>query len=167
MFRDRLVLQTFAGTQFMKAFNTWYYSFSPAVAAHVSNSPALASVFRALIYPLIGILQVAAAAYAIFGFNAELGVTVAGLVASSLIGLVYHTPWITPLLIALKKKRGFQMKMRYFAPFACAWIISLILIGLAGLLTVPTLMMVASAAFVLLSLGLSAVVAATLIARKA
>jgi len=150
----------------MKAFNAWYYSFSPGVANVVSNSPSLAFIVRALIYPLIGILQAATAVYALFRFNPELGVTITGLLASSLIGLVYHTPWITPLLIAAKKKRGFEMKMRYIAPFIGAWIISLILIGIAGILLVPTLMMVASAAFVLLSLGLSATGAATLIARK-
>ena len=165
-FRDNLVLKTFAGTEFMKAFNAWYYSFSPGVASVVSNSPSLAFIVRALIYPLIGILQAATAVYALFRFNPELGVTITGLLASSLIGLVYHTPWITPLLIAAKKKRGFEMKMRYLAPFIGAWIISLILIGIAGILLVPTLMMVASAAFVLLSLGLSATGAATLITRK-
>jgi hypothetical protein len=41
--------------------------------------------------------------------------------------------------------------MRYLAPFAYPWIISVILIGLAGFLTVPTLMIIASALFVLLT----------------
>jgi virginiamycin B lyase len=165
-FRDGLVLKTFAGSQFMKAFNAWYYSFSPSVANVVSNSSSLAFIVRALIYPLIGILQAATAVYALFRFNPELGVTITGLLASSLIGLVYHTPWITPLLIALKKKRGFEMKMRHLAPFAGTWVISLILIGIAGFLLAPTLMMLASAAFVLLTLGLSATITAALIARK-
>ena len=166
MFRDRLVLSTFAGTQFMKVFNAWYYSFSPTIARLITNSPSLSLAARALIYPLIGILNIAASAYAIFSFNTELGVTIAGLVASSLIGLAYHTPWIAALLIAIKKRRGFGFRIIYLTPFVGAWILSLLLIGIAELLLAPILMMIATAAFVLLSLGLSAVGAATLIARR-
>ena len=166
MFRDRLVLSTFAGTQFMKVFNAWYYSFSPTIARLISNSPSLSLAARALIYPLIGILNIASSAYAVFSFNSELGVTIAGLVASSLIGLVYHTPWITALLIAVKKRRGLSLRIIYLTPFAGAWILSLVLIGIAEILLAPILMMIATAAFVLLSLGLSAVGAATLIARR-
>ena len=150
----------------MKAFNAWYYSFSPTVAGYVSKSPSLSLAVRALIYPLLGILQVAAAAFALFNFSPEFGVTIAGLLASSLIGLIYHTPWITPVLIAAKKKRGFQLKLKHLAPFAGAWIISLVTIGVAGLLMASTLMILATAAFVLLTLGLSAVGAAALITRK-
>jgi len=47
-----------------------------------------------------------------------------------------------------------------------AWVICLVLIGIAGLLLASTLMMIATAAFVLLTLGLSATGAAALIARK-
>jgi peptide/nickel transport system substrate-binding protein len=166
LFRDKLVMSTFAGSQFMKAFNAWYYSFSPSVASVVSKSPSLASVVRALIYPLLGILQVSAAAYGLFGFNSELGVTIAGLLASSLIGLVYDMPWITALLVADKKKRRFEMKLRYLTPFAGAWVACMIMIGIAGLLLSPPLMVVATGAVVLLTMGLTATVAATLIARK-
>jgi len=165
-FRDGLVLKTFAGSQFMKAFNAWYYSFSPSVAPIVSNWPSLAAIVRTLIYPLLGILQVAASAHTISDCNSELGVTIAGLLASCLIGLVYHTPWITALLIAARKKRHFEMKLRYLVPFLGAWIASLIMIGIAGFFIAPLLMMLATAAFVLLTLGLSATVAATLITRK-
>jgi hypothetical protein len=119
-----------------------------------------------LIYPLLGILQVAAATYAMFGFNSELGVTIAGLLASSLVGLVYNTPWITTLLIAAKKKRHFEIKLRYLIPFAGAWVASFALIGIASILLAPSLMMFATAAFVILTLGLSATGVATLIAKK-
>lgn len=33
-FRDKQIMQTFAGSNFMVAFNAWYYSFSPAVAQY-------------------------------------------------------------------------------------------------------------------------------------
>jgi hypothetical protein len=147
----------------MKAFNAWYYSFSPSVAWAVSKSSLLAVMARALIYPLIGILQVASSAYAILGFNSELGMTIAGFSSGSLIGLVYDTPWITAIFVAAKKKYHFEMKLRYLVPFAGAWIVSLVMIGIAGFLMAPLLMMLATAAFVLLTLGLSATVAAKLI----
>ena len=166
LFRDKLVLSTFAGTQFMKAFNSWYYSFSPTLAKYVAGSSSLAWIVRALVYPLIGILKVASAAYALFSFAPEVGVTVAGLVASSLIGLVYDTPWIAVLLIAFRKRRGFQMKLRYFIPFAVAWIVSLALVGVAEYLLAPMLMIVAASSFVILTMSLSATGVATLIARK-
>jgi hypothetical protein len=164
-FRDGLVLKTFAGTQFMKAFNGWYYSFSPSIAPIVSKSPSLAAAVRILIYPLIGILQIATTAYAIFSWNSELAVTMAGLLASSLIGLVYDTLWITALLIVARKKRGFEMKFRYIIPFADAWIAGLAMIGIADFLIAPLLMTVATSAFVLLTLGLCSTVAATLITK--
>jgi len=164
-FRDQLVLKTFAGNQFMKAFNAWYYSFSPSIASIISRSPSLAGVVRILIYPLIGILQVAAHIHTIFGSNSELGVVITGFVASSLIGLVYDTPWIAALLMAVKKKRRFEMKLHYLVPFAGAWVASLLVIGVARFFMAELLMMLATAAFVLLTLGLSATAAAMLISK--
>jgi hypothetical protein len=119
-----------------------------------------------LIYPLIRILQVASLAYGLFGSSPEVGVTAAGLVASSLIGLVYNTPWITALLVGSKKKRGFQMKLQLFLPFGVAWVASLALVGVAEYLLAPILMIAATSSVVLLTLGLSATGVATLIARK-
>ena len=164
-FRDELVLKTFAGSQFMKAFNAWYYSFSPSIAHVISKSPSLAAVVRILIYPLVGILQVAAAAHTMSGSNSQLKVVITGFLASSLIGLVYDTPWITALFITMKKKYRFEMKWHYLAPFAGGWVASLLVIGIAGFFTTGLLMMLATAAFVLLTIGLSATIAAFLIAK--
>jgi len=165
-FRDGLVLKTFAGTHFMKAFNAWYYSFSPSIAPVVSKSPLLAAAVRVLMYPLIGILEATAASYSMFSWNSELGVTMAGLLASSLIGLVYDAPWITALLIVAKRKRGSEIKFRCLIPFVGAWIASLVMIEIADFLIAPLVMMLATSALVLLTLGLSATVAATLITKK-
>jgi peptide/nickel transport system substrate-binding protein len=164
-FRDELVLKTFAGRQFMKAFNAWYYSFSPSVASIVSKSPPLAGLVRILIYPLIGILQVASKVHTISSLNSELGVMITGFVASSLIGLVYDAPWITVLLVTMKKRRRFEMKLYYLVPFAGAWVASLLMIGVAMLFITELLMMLATVAYVLLTLGVSATAAATLITK--
>ena len=164
-FRDELVLKTFAGSQFMKAFNAWYYSFSPSIAHVISKSPSLAAVVRILIYPLVGILQVAAAAHTMSGSNSQLKVVITGFLASSLIGLVYDTPWITALFITMKKKYRFEMKLHYLVPFAGGWVASLVVIGIAGFFATGLLMMLATAAFVLLTIGLSATIAAFLIVK--
>jgi len=164
-FRDELVLKTFAGSQFMKAFNAWYYSFSPSIAHVISKSPSLAAVVRILIYPLVGILQVAAAAHTMSGSNSQLKVVITGFLASSLIGFVYGTPWITALFITMKKKSRFGMKSYYLVPFAGGWVASLLVIGIAGFFTAGLLMMLATAAFVLLTIGLSAIITAILIAK--
>ena len=94
-FRDGIAMQTFAGANFMTSFNSWYYSFSPAVADYERKSPVFQSMVRAAIYPLIGILDLSSLAYdlvAFTGANGEAGIVVAGLTASSLIGLVYFAP---------------------------------------------------------------------------
>jgi len=159
-FRDGLVLKTFAGTHFMKAFNAWYYSFSPSIAPVVSKSPLLAAAVRVLMYPLIGILEATAASYSMFSWNSELGVTMAGLLASSLIGLVYDAPWITALLIVAKRKRGSEIKFRCLIPFVGAWIASLVMIEIADFLIAPLVMMLATSTLVLITLGLSTTVPA-------
>ena len=55
-FRDEQVMKTFAGSSFMEAFNRFYYSFSPTVAAEIVENSALKLPTRLFIYPLIGTL---------------------------------------------------------------------------------------------------------------
>ena len=88
-FRDQKLDSTFAGYSFMTAFNLWYYSFSPAVAATIDLSPQLRSIMQILLYPLITILQSSARAFDAFSFQPELAAVMAGLVASGLLGIVY------------------------------------------------------------------------------
>ncbi len=164
-FRNGLVLSTFAGTQFMKAFNAWYYSFSPGVAGYVASSPALRMLVKALIYPLIGILQISSQAYYALIFNRELGVTMSGLLASSLIGVTYCTPWLTGLLVYAKKRRGFTLSLRSLGLFAFAWVAAILLIGASEIIHAEILMILSTSAFVLLTLGIAAVTFAVLVTR--
>jgi M6 family metalloprotease-like protein len=103
-FRDHLVLSTHAGSAFMNAFNLWYYSFSPQVADFIVVHDAVRSPLRAALYPLLGVLDLSSATYSVFRSFPELGITIAGIVASALIGLVYLTP-VTLLLIRLSRRR--------------------------------------------------------------
>jgi len=99
--RDRTVMATFAGTQFMRIFNTFYYSFSPAVAELVRTSPYLATAARVLISPLLISLRVAALVLPILPADPEVGVSFMGILASCLIG----TASLTPAFVAVSSLR--------------------------------------------------------------
>jgi hypothetical protein len=91
-FRDGPVMSTFAGAEFMRVFNAFYYSFSPSVAELAAGSPVLQAVFRAFIYPLLASLRLASAVFQLGPQSSQLMVVVTGLIASGLIGLVYVLP---------------------------------------------------------------------------
>jgi hypothetical protein len=91
-FRDGPVVSTFAGAQFMSVFNAFYYSFSPKVAEMVAGNPVLQPITRALIYPLLASLRLAAEICQLCPQASQLMVVIAGVVASSMIGLVYVSP---------------------------------------------------------------------------
>jgi hypothetical protein len=101
VFRDDLILDSFAGRQFMRAFNSWYYSFSPQIANHVAEHPIECSVTRVALYPLIQILKLSQRMYGLIESGNELGAVTSGLLASGLIGLSYLTPPLALMVCAL------------------------------------------------------------------
>ena len=88
-YRDNTIMTTVAGSSFLNAFNTVYYSFSPAVADAERTHPLLQETVRAGISPLIGILQIAK--FSTIEDN-NLSVILTGIMASSLIGATYLWP---------------------------------------------------------------------------
>jgi peptide/nickel transport system substrate-binding protein len=104
-FRDHLVLSTRAGSAFMVVFNAWYYSFSPTVAGYIAAHDPLRAPIRVILYPLLGVLGVSTFTYSLFSATPEFGIVMAGLVASSLIGLVYLTPFTLVGMRALTRRR--------------------------------------------------------------
>ncbi|MFH0849108.1 MAG: CFI-box-CTERM domain-containing protein [archaeon] len=101
-FRDNQIVASMAGSQFMKAFNAFYYSFSPAVAETVASQPVLKEVVRAAIYPLIGSLKAASIVPQYLSLDAESSAILSGILASVLIGLIYASP----ILVIMKLSRG-------------------------------------------------------------
>ena len=91
-FRDAQVLRTSAGSSFMLAFNAFYYSFSPQVAAFISSHGAVRAAMKAILYPLIGILFLSSKIFQISSVNGEFAITVAGIFAAFGIGAVYFGP---------------------------------------------------------------------------
>ena len=78
---------------FMQTFNGWYYSWAPSLTYAAARNGLVLNVLRVGVYPLIGILYAAYFSYAIVSpISAEAAALTAGVVAASLIGLVYVAP---------------------------------------------------------------------------
>jgi hypothetical protein len=97
-YRDNTIMTTVAGSSFLNAFNTVYYSFSPTVADAERTHPLLQETVRVGIFPLLGILQMAK--FSTIGNN-NLSVIMSGIMASSLIGATY----LWPVGLAVKSVR--------------------------------------------------------------
>jgi len=91
---------------FMMFFNSWYYSFSPAVATHLSTHQTQRTIFRYGLYPLIGILYASYYSYLLVSpFNNEVAALTAGLIAAGMLGIIYLA---LPLYLARRvlRRRG-------------------------------------------------------------
>jgi len=128
-FRDGQVANSFAGSHFMRAFNAFYYSFSPFLAESISPSDAARAATRTLLAPLLVSLRTGQALFHISQPSSELGVLGAGLISSSLIGLLYASPIAAFGAVTAKnerKKRGVSLR-----PLGLVWIGSLLALGVA------------------------------------
>jgi hypothetical protein len=88
-YRDNTIMSTVIGSSFINAFNSVYYTFSPAVADVERNNPLLQESIKVGITPLLEILQITK--LSTIG-NGELSVLTSGMMASSLIGATYLWP---------------------------------------------------------------------------
>ncbi len=101
-FRNNQIENTTAGRTFLTTFNAWYYSWAPSATYSAATNPYAYTAIQTTVIPLLGILY---ASYYTYGFIApistEAAAITAGLVAASLIGLVYVAPvaYITTRLI--------------------------------------------------------------------
>ena len=159
-FRDQIVLSTFAGSQFMKLFNSWYYSFSPMVASLITVNEPLRLGARIALYPLMGILHLSASTYYTFSLNKELGIVLAGLVASSFIGAVYLAPTLIALSIPAKPLRKL-LRMDGVKLLATIWLASLTSTVIGEMSASPDLITLATGLLVLTTLTLSAKISAS------
>jgi len=165
-FRDGTVMSTFAGSEFMKVFNAWYYSFSPYIAQFIAGNTFARAVMKVLLYPLIGILHLAAMTYNAFSFSHELAVVMAGLVASALVGVVYFSPLAILVLVLLRKYRKTTLKISQLRLLAIIWVASLPMILVGEIALLPALMMTSTAVFILSTLSLGALSVATALLRR-
>ena len=148
-FREKRVLQTFAGHQFMTVFNSFYYSWSPNIADTIRSYDSVATVMKPILYPLIGILQVSEGIFSVLSFNPELAVVATGCIASALITGIYLLP--LTLLISYFRKRAVSRAL--VSGVGIIWLASLCAIVLAELTQSSALMMTATGSFVLATMG--------------
>jgi hypothetical protein len=147
-FRDNTVLSSFDGSNFMMVFNGFYYSFSPKVAAVIDINSALRDVMKGLLYPLIGILQVSSAVVSVFYVIPEFGVIVAGLIASSLIGVIYFLP--IALIFSYFKK--FKVSEKIFHWMGLIWLGNVLFLVIAEVVKIQLMMMVSTGVLVLVTI---------------
>ena len=159
-FRDQQIMQTFAGSNFMTVFNAWYYSFSPAVAQYEYTHSTTRFVIKQALYPLLGILHLASTTYALLGFEPEAAALVAGIIASSLIGIAYLALPLSGILWLERKRISAQTKSRVAKWMAIAFVILLAGFVVSELFTITVLMMAASAGLVLTALLAGSIVPA-------
>jgi streptogramin lyase len=151
-FRDQQIMQTFAGSNFMTVFNAWYYSFSPAVAQYEYTHSTTRFMIKQALYPLIGILHLASSTYALLGFEPEAAALVAGIIASSLIGVAYLALPLSGVLWLERRRISAKTKGRVAKWLAIAFVTLLVGFVVSELFAIPALMMGASAALVLTAL---------------
>ena len=162
-FRDGVVYSTFAGACFMRVFNAWYYSFSPPIADLIARNPPLRAATRLFLYPLICVLRVSIPVYRLLSFSPEVGVVAAGVLASALLGAVYLTPLLTPLLLWLRSRNIHVKAPRRLLPAASLAALGLLAVGDAA--AWPWLVAPASAALVVFTSLASAFVVSSLMVR--
>lgn len=156
-FRDNQVLQTFAGSSFMYAFNAWYYSFSPTVATYISAHEGVRTGMKFVLYPLIGILELSSEVYSTLAFAPELAALVAGVLASSLIGVTYMALPLSGILWLFKRRiRGHTRTVTvWLAVFLAALMPAFVI---SEFLAFGPLMMAIGAAIALTSLTLGSLI---------
>jgi DNA-binding beta-propeller fold protein YncE len=162
-FRDEAVLSTFAGSSFMTVFNTWYYSFSAEVASLVARNEPIRGVMKVLLSPMIGSLRVCSAVFSFLSFSPELGILIAGLVASVLLAIVYVLP-VGLLCSFLTRSSPPKTIMTWTSR---VWVGSLISILVAEASTSPLLMMTSTGIWVLATIWLTALVVMRTIMKRA
>lgn len=163
-FRDSAILRTAAGSGFMVAFNSWYYSFSPSVAGYLYTHSAERTVMKFVLYPLIGILKVSSMAFSVAGGFPELAALLSGLVASSLIGAFYLG---LPLSLVRAKVRLFRARGARLEMGLAIGLMGGMAVLLAGeILGANVVMTWSSVAVVLSATFLSALMTSRVLARK-
>ncbi len=165
-FRDQQITATFAGSNFMQVFNAWYYSFSPAVAQYESSHATVRTVAKVALYPLIDILQLASLTYTLTASQPEFAALVAGLAASSLIGLVCLAIPMVPVFWLSRNRLDPRTKSRvarWLAAILTALIVGFIV---SEIFALPVLMMVVSTGLVLTALGAGSVLPALEIVER-
>jgi hypothetical protein len=92
----------------MLAFNAWYYSFSPGVAAYLNTHSVERTMMKGVLYPLVGILYRTSDVFSATSSYPELAALISGLLASSLIGAFYLGIPLAALRARVRRLRNWK-----------------------------------------------------------
>jgi len=96
----------------MLLFNGWYYTWAPLVAHVAGSNYVVSEVLQVILVPLFSILFLSSYAYfAAAWLSPEIGAVMAGILAASLVGLVYVAP-ITYSLVRVLRLRKCLLALR-------------------------------------------------------
>jgi hypothetical protein len=163
-FRDNMILKTTVGSNFMLAFNIWYYSFSPNFAQFIAANPPLKNTMRYALYPMISILEYGASTFYVVPSNPEASAVISGLIISSLIGATYLALPLAMISLCARRVRVTAKKLE--KPAAAGFIgglVSLALAEIAG--TSSVVLTIAASVLVLASITISGLLASRLALR--
>jgi hypothetical protein len=149
-------MKTQAGSNFMLAFNAWYYSFSPPVANYIASHSVDRTIMQAALYPLIGILTISYVTFQSTSASPELAITLAGLLASGLIGIFYLGLPLCLLRAKVKRLRGSGSGRPLERLFLAAAISSGLVLAIGELTASSLVLMMSSTTLVLSTIMLSA-----------
>jgi len=147
-FREGTIYSTESGTQFMTAFNAWYYSFSPAVAIFIDQHPSTKPPMRVILTPLLGILSISRMSFFALASYPDISVIVAGLIASTLIGIVYAFPLLFVLLVIIRRVYPFRFTTGVFKILGTGTVTGLALLVAGGLVTTKSVLLAGSVLFI-------------------
>jgi hypothetical protein len=158
-------MKTMAGSSFMIAFNTWYYSFSPYVASYLQTHSSEQIVMKGMLYPVIGILWLSSATFGVFRSYPEVAALLSGLLASSLIGVVYVG--LPSALIRTKVKWLRDLRRHRVLQMTLVTVLFLGFVGLGfgELLIIKPILIVSTVTIILSSLLLTSIVTSNKIAN--
>jgi len=148
-FRDKSILRTNTGSNFMVAFNAWYYSFSPYVAQFIREHSLARTATKLMLFPLMGILRLGAAVFYVFPANLEASAVVSGLLVSSLIGIIYLTPPLVVVLASFPRARRAAKRLQL--PSVCILVGALAAVVFTTTVGAPSIFMMLSTATIVLS----------------
>jgi hypothetical protein len=165
-FRDNSIMKTKSGSNFMVAFNAWYYSFSPYVAAYLTTHWVERTIMKAVLYPLIGMLYLTSDLFTATSGNPELAAVLSGILASSLIGAFYLGLPLSLARAKVRRLRGLQRQNVLQIGLGTSLLGGLAAFILGEILASPLLLMLSSATVVLSTLFLSSAVTSAEVAKR-
>jgi hypothetical protein len=147
--RNKMATKSFTGSHFIKAFNSFYYSFSPQIASLIIEHQAIREFMKYFLTPFLWIMRISALVFESFTIHSEIQPILSLLLASSLIGVTYLTIPLTALFYAVKH---INIKKRHLRVLLIIWLINLSNLFIANIIKSPLLLIFATSSLVILTL---------------